>query len=88
MVKRQHDCGHCGQLFATITDHMIHVSRVHYDGYKSRGERLLRTLACWRCAEQMVPPNYECKCGFVLPKNWVNGQLTLDESQDEKEDKC
>lgn len=28
----------------------------------------------------MPPGIFECECGFVLPSNWVNGQLVPDES--------
>lgn len=62
---------------------MSHVVQAHYTGFVPRGKRLLRPLACWRCAGEMPSGVFECKCGFVLPTNWVNGQLALEESHNE-----
>lgn len=81
MSKRfKHECAYCHERFASITDHMTHVLQSHDKGYRGRGERVLRPVSCWSCTKEMQPREsdgwYSCPCGFEMPRNWVNGQLT------------
>lgn len=75
MPKKKHDCAYCNELFDTTTEHMDHVMRVHSPSFRPKGQRLLRQVSCWSCAKDMPRGLLECECGFVLPSNWVNGQL-------------
>ena len=78
----KHECAVCGEMFAKTYDHMSHYMEKHDEGYKSRSERRMRKISCWSCANEMSIPNlsagewWHCDCGFELPRNWVNGQLT------------
>lgn len=73
--KRTHPCKHpaCADLppFATVTEHLVHVSLVHPPARLERGELMLREVSCWRCATQYVPAVRDqatCPaCGYVLP---------------------
>lgn len=81
----KYQCAHCGEWFPKMFDHMSHVIQVHDTGYKERHERLQRSISCWHCGTVDVYPSGEdnwfyCECGWVLPRNWVNGQLVPDEN--------
>lgn len=74
-------CAYCGERFAKMGDHMTHVLQSHKTGQRARGERLTRSISCWRCGTVDLYPSgadnwYYCECGWKLPRNWVNGQLT------------
>lgn len=89
--KFKHVCGYCDARFATITDHMSHVVTKHDTGYRGYENRLLRPVSCWRCGTTDMYPDpvdgqYRCECGFELPTNWVNGQLVVDEEDEQKRD--
>ncbi len=62
MAKRKHDCAYCGELFASITDHMSHVTTQHV------GEKSRRPWSCWRCASDVPATRSTCDCGFTHPK--------------------
>lgn len=74
-AKRTHPCRHpaCAGLppFATVTDHLVHVSLAHPPARRERADLSLREVSCWRCATQYVPSapgKATCPaCGFVLP---------------------
>jgi hypothetical protein len=58
----KHECRFCGERFQKGWQMSVHVDKSH------RGERRLRTVSCWACAEQ-IDPNVTnaCSCGFVHP---------------------
>ena len=63
-----------------MTNHMTHVVQVHDTGARRKEDRLRRPITCWRCGTKDVHPGgadgwFYCDCGWVLPRNWVNGQL-------------
>lgn len=62
MAKRSHDCAYCGEIFATITEHMTHVVQTH------AGEKSRRPWSCWSCAAEVPPTCSTCECGFTHPK--------------------
>jgi predicted nucleic acid-binding Zn-ribbon protein len=84
--KEKHSCAHCGQRFAKISEHMTHVLQAHDTGQRGRGQRLGRSISCWRCGTVDLYPSgednwYYCECGWELPRNWVDGQLTREEEE-------
>jgi hypothetical protein len=86
--RTKYECLYCKERFIKMTDHMSHVIEQHDIGYRERGQRSLRPISCWGCggAHEMPVPNFEAgewwtcdRCGYELPRNWVNGQLVVDE---------
>jgi hypothetical protein len=68
MPRQPYTCQHaeCAALtFATLTDHVVHVSTIHGPGTKVR-----RPVSCWGCATEFIPPvdgDPACpKCGVVM----------------------
>lgn len=61
-------------MFATITEHMIHYTKVHdheYRNGKNGMKKLSRSATCWRCAKDIPrgeDGRYRCSCGFVYPR--------------------
>lgn len=69
-----------------MADHMGHVLENHDAGFRQRGTRLNRAISCWACGTADVLPSGEdnwfyCKCGWELPRNWVNGQLRTEKTE-------
>lgn len=85
-MKKQawkYECAHCGERFLKMSDHMTHVVQSHDTTIKDRQTRLRRSISCWRCGTSDIYPSgadnwFYCECGWELPRNWVNGQLTPD----------
>ena len=85
--KTKYECAHCGERFIKMLDHMSHVIEVHDTGFRKREDRLQRPISCWYCGIVDVYPRksdglFVCEvCGWELPKNWVNGQLTAEDGE-------
>lgn len=84
--KTKYECAYCGQRFVKMSEHMDHVITEHDKGFREREDRLRRSVSCWRCGTRDVYMSGEdnwfyCDCGWVLPRNWVNGQLIATEEE-------
>jgi 5-methylcytosine-specific restriction endonuclease McrA len=88
--KTKYSCSYCGDRFVKMYDHMSHVMKMHDKGFREREDRLRRPISCWSCGTVDVYPSGEdnwfyCTCGWVLPRNWANGQLAADEPEKSNE---
>jgi len=80
--KLKYDCQVCGDLFATITDHMTHFVKEHPEYSRAAGRRLRRKVTCWRCVSEIPvgeDGRYRCQCGFVMPRKDPEGGWLLED---------
>lgn len=68
-TKQIHTCRICSAEFTDRTAWAIHATGSHDIRRNKGNEKLpLRTVSCWRCAEQIdVNHTNICNCGFVYP---------------------
>lgn len=69
-TRRAYDCAHCGELFATTTEHLVHVTLAHEPRNVSdpRPARLIRPWHCWTCRTDVPQSDETCpKCGDDRP---------------------
>lgn len=61
-------CLYCPDTFATVTDHLVHVSTAHLDRIgigRAAGSR--RPFSCRSCAADLSPDATACACGWIVP---------------------
>lgn len=69
MARRTYDCQHCGDLFASTTDHLIHVTLAHEPRRVGdpRPAPLVRGWICCSCVREVAPTQERCSCGSERP---------------------
>lgn len=74
MARRSYDCQHCGEIFATTTEHLIHATLAHEPRRvgEPRPAPLVRGWLCCSCAVEVPLDAERCSCGYERP--WYASQ--------------
>jgi hypothetical protein len=69
MARRSYDCQHCGALFPSTTEHLIHIHEAHEPRRVGdpRPAPLTRGWLCSRCAVEIPLREEFCACGRERP---------------------
>lgn len=83
--KLKYDCQACGELFATITEHMTHFVQTHPEYTRSSPKKLWRKVTCWQCVGEIPrgeDGRYRCECGFLMPRKDPEGGWLPEDAPD------